>query len=168
MSAQDPSGRDPSHTPPELSDERQRMYSVLRQVDELQRAGETRPESALLEINKANVASVPGARYAGVTLVSEHGVVSTLAATHDYPKRLDHVQGKSARGPACRRRGTSTSSASTTAPPMGTGPATARPHWNAPRCDRSCFELLRSLSQQSNAKLIDVAEKLINADYPID
>jgi hypothetical protein len=28
------------------------------------------------------------------------------------------------------------------------------------------FELLRSLSEQSNAKLIDVAEKPINADYP--
>jgi hypothetical protein len=32
----------------------------------------------------------------------------------------------------------------------------------------TAFELLRSLSQQSNARLVDVAEKLINADYPID
>lgn len=30
------------------------------------------------------------------------------------------------------------------------------------------FELLRRLSQQSNSKLVDVAEKLINVDYPID
>jgi AmiR/NasT family two-component response regulator len=32
----------------------------------------------------------------------------------------------------------------------------------------AAFELLRSLSQQSNSKLIDVAEKLIKVDYPND
>lgn len=41
--------------------ERQHLYTVISQVEELQRRGETDPGSALLEIIKTNVVSIPGA-----------------------------------------------------------------------------------------------------------
>jgi len=75
------------HRPPaDGSVERQHLYTVITRVDELQRRGETDPESALLQIIKTNLVSVPGAQYAGVTLVDQTGDLTTLAATHDFPK----------------------------------------------------------------------------------
>lgn len=81
---------DPTGSP--MSPERQHIHTVLRQVDALQRRGETDFEAALSEINKTSVVSVPGAMYAGITVIDESGAVSTLAATHDYPKLLDAAQ----------------------------------------------------------------------------
>jgi len=79
--------------------ERQHLYTVLNQVDELQRRGETDPEAALLEIIKTNVVSVPGAEYAGVTMVETGGDLTTLAATHEFPRLLDDIQRKVREGP---------------------------------------------------------------------
>lgn len=81
------------------SAERQRLYTLINQVDELQRRGETDPESALLEIITTNVVSVPGAEYAGVTMVEQDGELTTLAATHDFPRWLDDIQRKVREGP---------------------------------------------------------------------
>jgi GAF domain-containing protein len=79
--------------------ERQHLYTVINQVDELQRRGETDPESALLEIIKTNVVSIPGAQYGGVTTVEKGGDVITVAATHDFPRLLDDVQREVREGP---------------------------------------------------------------------
>lgn len=82
-----------------LSPERQHMYTVLSEVDELQRRGETDFESALRDINAITVASVPGAQYLGVTVVDTSGTIQTLAATHRYPAVLDDVQRDVRQGP---------------------------------------------------------------------
>lgn len=79
--------------------ERQHVYTVVSQVDDLLRSAETDPESALLDIAKTGVVSVPGGQYAGVTLIDKGGEVSTLAATHDFPKWLDDVQREVCEGP---------------------------------------------------------------------
>lgn len=81
-----------------LSIEREHMYAMLQQVDDLQRRGEMDLESALREVNVSSVASVPGARYGGITLVEDNGV-STLAATHDYATVLDDIQRDVNEGP---------------------------------------------------------------------
>ncbi|ORB85778.1 hypothetical protein B1987_20570 [Mycobacterium kansasii] len=75
------------------------MYTVLSEVDELQRRGETDFESALRDINAITVASVPGAQYLGVTVVDTSGSITTLAATHRYPSLLDDVQREFREGP---------------------------------------------------------------------
>jgi len=86
------SGRD-------LSDERRHMYHVLELVQDLQRRAATDFQAALHEINESTVASVPGAQYAGVTLVDAAKGVSTLAATHLFPEYLDDVQREVDEGP---------------------------------------------------------------------
>ena len=81
-----------------MSLEHQHLHTVLRQVDALQRRGETDFESALREINKTSVVSVPGAMYAGITVIDD-GSISTLGATHEYPKLLDDAQSDVQEGP---------------------------------------------------------------------
>ena len=83
----------------ELSDERRHMYQVLELVDGLQRRAAADFEAALREINETTVASVPGAQYAGVTLVDSDGKVTSLAPTHAYPAWLDDVQRDVREGP---------------------------------------------------------------------
>jgi hypothetical protein len=83
----------------EPSAERRHIYQVLEVVNALQRRAATDFGSALREINENTVASVPGAEYAGVTLVDADGVVSSLAPTHVYPRRLDDVQREVSEGP---------------------------------------------------------------------
>lgn len=75
------------------------MYHVLELVDALQRRAATDFQAALHEINESTVASVPGAQYAGVTLVDAEKGVSTLAATHLIPECLDDVQREVDEGP---------------------------------------------------------------------
>ena len=82
----------------ELTLERQHLHAALEQVDEVVRTAETDFESALLQINRTTVESVPGALYAGITMVDD-GEVSTLAATHPYPTVLDDVQRATNQGP---------------------------------------------------------------------
>lgn len=91
----------PQRPPAEAVVERQHLYTVINQVDELQRRGETDPGAALLDIIKTSVVSVPGAEYAGVTLVerASDGDVVTVATTHDFPKLLDDVQREVGEGP---------------------------------------------------------------------
>ena len=81
------------------SDERTQMFALLQQVDDVQRAETDGFESTLRAIGEATVASVPGARYAGLTIVKGTKVVNTLAATHRYPVLLDDVQREFSEGP---------------------------------------------------------------------
>jgi hypothetical protein len=75
------------------------MYHVLELVDGLQRRAATDFESALRSINETTVDSVPGAQYAGITLVDSEGKVSTLASTHSYADWLDDIQRDVSEGP---------------------------------------------------------------------
>jgi hypothetical protein len=90
----------PSNIPlPAISTERQQIYLIANQVDALLRQGESDFEAALGQINATNVQSVPGAQYAGVTLVESDGEISTIAATHPYPSWLDLIQREVGEGP---------------------------------------------------------------------
>jgi AmiR/NasT family two-component response regulator len=75
------------------------MYHVLELVEALQRRAATDFQAVLREINESTVASVPGAQYAGVTLVDAERGVSTLAPTHLFPAYLDDVQREVDEGP---------------------------------------------------------------------
>jgi hypothetical protein len=85
--------------PPALSVERQHMYDMLNQLDLLQRRETSDLESALTLVNRTNVDSVPGAQYAGITMIEADGSISTVAATHPYVTWLDLVQRDSGEGP---------------------------------------------------------------------
>jgi hypothetical protein len=79
--------------------ERQQLHRIVNQVDALLRQGESDLESGLGQINATNVQSVPGAQYAGVTLVESDGEISTIAATHPYPNWMDLIQREVGEGP---------------------------------------------------------------------
>lgn len=81
------------------SEQRHTVYTLLHEVDELQRRGRTDVESALTRINEISVASVPGARYAGVTVVDDVRRVQSLGATDRVPRVLDDVQAEVLEGP---------------------------------------------------------------------
>ncbi|MGN6337147.1 GAF and ANTAR domain-containing protein [Mycobacterium sp.] len=85
--------------PADGSVERQHLYTVLNQVVEVVQGGETDPDSALLDVIKTSVVSIPGAQYAGITLVEQGGDITTVAATHDFPRWLDDVQREVGEGP---------------------------------------------------------------------
>ena len=81
------------------STEWRNLYEAQQRAATMQQRGETNVELALQDLNASTVASVPGASYAGITLVDEAGAVSTLGATHDYPRVLDDVQREVNEGP---------------------------------------------------------------------
>lgn len=228
-----------------MSVEREHMYSMLQQVNELQQRGDVDLETALREINASSVASIPGARYGGITMVEEAGI-NTLAATHDYATVLDDIQRDAHEGPclsaawdqhtiriddlASETRWPRYRDAAIERTPVRSvisfrlfqeGSALAALNfyaesegvfdeesvevglifaahttvaWNLMRREHqfrsalasrdvigqakgvlmerfsidaaAAFELLRKLSQQSNTKLVDVAERLIALDHP--
>jgi hypothetical protein len=56
--------------------------------------------AALTELTSAAASAIPGAAYAGITLVSAiDGGVATPAASHNYAALLDEVQQKHHEGP---------------------------------------------------------------------
>ena len=79
--------------------ERRRLYDAMQRAVVFQQRGETDVEQALRELNQATVESIPGARYAGITLVDEHGKVTSVGATHEYARTLDDLQGALGEGP---------------------------------------------------------------------
>lgn len=81
------------------STEWRNLCEAQQRAAAMQQRGETNVELALQELNASTVASVPGARYAGITQVDEAGVVSTLGATHEYPRVLDDIQREVNEGP---------------------------------------------------------------------
>lgn len=82
-----------------LSTERQRLYAVLKKVDELQRSHGADFGTVLREIVAITVAAVPGAEYLGVTVFDDDGAVRTLAANHRCPALLDAVHRDVDEGP---------------------------------------------------------------------
>jgi hypothetical protein len=82
----------------ESSGEREHLRAVLDLVVEMQRRGEHDVEPTLRAINDASVASVPGARYAGVTVVGSNEV-TTLAATDPFVRDVDDAQRLAREGP---------------------------------------------------------------------
>jgi hypothetical protein len=83
----------------EMTAERQHMYAALSHLDDLQQRGDDDAEPALLEINRSSVASVPGAQYAGLTIVDAVGTITSMAGTHQYVGTLDDVQRETQEGP---------------------------------------------------------------------
>ncbi|MBV9513393.1 MAG: GAF and ANTAR domain-containing protein [Mycobacteriaceae bacterium] len=75
------------------------MYAMLNQIQDLHRRGAPNFTSALHDINATNVRSIPGAEYAGITILDNVGQIRTLAATHRYATELDDVQRETREGP---------------------------------------------------------------------
>lgn len=83
----------------EATAERQHLYEALQRAVALQQRGETDAENALRQLNETTVASIPGARYCGITLVDEDGRVKSIGATGTYAQILDEVQAELEEGP---------------------------------------------------------------------
>ncbi len=69
----------------ELSEERAQTFTVLHQVDDVQRTENGDFDSALRAIGETTVESVPGAQYAGLTVIEGIEHITTKGATHRYP-----------------------------------------------------------------------------------
>lgn len=83
----------------ELSEERAQTFTVLHQVDDVQRTEDGDFDSALRAIGETTVESVPGAQYAGLTVIEGIEHITTMGATHRYPTVLDEVQRENGEGP---------------------------------------------------------------------
>ena len=81
------------------SQQRHTVYTLLHEVDELQRRGRTDVEGALTRINEISVASIPGAQCAGVTVVDDVRRIRSLGATDPVACVLDDVQAEVLEGP---------------------------------------------------------------------
>lgn len=81
----------------ELSAERRGIFEVAALVNDIQHRADTNVRAVLRDINAVTVESVPGAQYAGITVV-DHGIES-LAPTHAVSSALDDVQRETGQGP---------------------------------------------------------------------
>ncbi len=99
MRSSEPAEASPDGVPAELSDDWERLYRMALLIDDVQRRGDTDLDSALLDINEATAASVPGAQFAGLTLVDDQGAISTVAATDAFAVLLDDIQREHREGP---------------------------------------------------------------------
>lgn len=81
-----------------------RPSGLIREVAELvqilqQQEDNTDADTVLGELTHSAVSAMPGAKYAGITIVSRNGKVRTAAATHRYPVLLDEIQQRREQGP---------------------------------------------------------------------
>lgn len=90
---------DMSQTWSRLQREHLDMHTALKEVEELQDDRSKDVDDVLAELNRISMASVPGAQYAGITLIDERGEIHSLAPTDDYPRLLDDVQRDVLEGP---------------------------------------------------------------------
>lgn len=74
---------------------------IARQLSDMARSLQAEPTSdqLLQAIVVAAVANVPAAEYAGITLVSRHGGVTTPAATDEIVRIIDRLQYETGEGP---------------------------------------------------------------------
>lgn len=80
------------------SQERGRLGELLKRLVSLQRAG-VQPEDALHDLLVSAASSVPGAQYAGITLVDDAAKITSFATTHQYAIVLDEIQSQVTEGP---------------------------------------------------------------------
>lgn len=75
--------------------------SIARQLSEMARSLQAEPNSddVVQAIVTAAVDNVPGAEYAGITLVSSRGDLSTPAATDELVREIDRLQYRTSQGP---------------------------------------------------------------------
>jgi GAF domain-containing protein len=80
-----------------------RPSGLLREMAELVQALQqqeiTDADAVLSELTEGAVKSVPGARYAGITIVSRNGTLRTASATDRYSALLDKIQQRHDEGP---------------------------------------------------------------------
>lgn len=75
------------------------LRAALQQVEKAQLHRSVDVEQAVRDINITTVASVPGAQYAGITVVNASGAVSSFATTHKWLQMLDDIQEQEREGP---------------------------------------------------------------------
>jgi len=80
---------------PASADVHQRIAAMAR---ELHAGAETEAE-VINEVAASAAREIPGAQYAGVTLVHQESTVQTVGSTHHYPDLLDAIQQRHLEGP---------------------------------------------------------------------
>ena len=122
--------------------------AILLEVGELVRDFQQRSadvaDSVLDELTRSAAKFVPGAQFAGITVVDRKGAITTVAPTHDFVVTLDDVQRAHEAGP-CLTAGIERLKISAV----------------------QAFDLLKRLSQTSNTPVVDVARRLVDVDHPL-
>lgn len=80
-------------------DQARHLEAVLDLIRGWQQRGGDDLDSALRQVNEANVAVVPGAWCAGITVLDSSGAITTVGATHEDARRLDDAQRATGEGP---------------------------------------------------------------------
>jgi ANTAR domain len=88
----------PKSQEPDRISKSNRYLRVTRLVSELQRAAFDIP-ALLHEVIEGAAELVPGAQYAGVTVIQRRRPSETAAATHPYPALIDEIQNRCQQGP---------------------------------------------------------------------
>lgn len=77
--------------------------TTYRRIAEIVRAlhdrSEADSESVIAELAEHAALEIPGAKYAGVTVTTDHNRIDTPAASHPYPLILDEIQQRHLQGP---------------------------------------------------------------------
>jgi hypothetical protein len=78
---------------------RSKLAELAAMVADLQERPSADVDTALGELTDSASRGVPGAKYAGITVVGRGNKVRNAAATHPYVATLDDVQGREGEGP---------------------------------------------------------------------
>ncbi len=82
-----------------LGDERRYLHLLIEHVDDLQRHGSTDVDAALSDITAHSAATVPGAKYAGITVLDPDGSITTIGPTDGAVSTIDDIQRETGQGP---------------------------------------------------------------------
>lgn len=86
-------------SPMQWPSESRHLRAVREIVEDMRRRGRTDVESALRELNESSLRTIPGAQYAGITVLDRAGSVESLGVTSRYPTLLDDAQRDTGEGP---------------------------------------------------------------------
>lgn len=114
---------------------------VYKQIAALARQmNERLPETSVRafdELLTNAVKHIPGAQYAGITIVARREEIATPAATHEHARTIDSIQEKLRQGPCFAGRPSTTATSSATLRRRRGGPIFVLRRWRKPKFARS-------------------------------
>lgn len=149
---------------------------MLELIADMQSQGQTDPASILRRINDTNVRLVPGARYAGITVLESSRAITTMASTA--PNFHAEVPGVS--DEESIEIGLLAATHTVVAWNLVSGDRNSALPWPVETSSReprallmerfgidaaAAFELLKRLSQEFNTKLVEIAEKVVTSAH---